>query len=239
MSRRSVFSLFFVVLLIGAGLFTWQVFSYYQKIVDGSLTTTDLPSYNFANRLTTSALARAASNGGAETADVISSDDPSLGNPGALLTIVEFADFGCSYSAEASHTLRRAAQNFGGLVRYIYRDFPLADIHPDAVLAAEAGGCANEQDQFWAYHDKLYQNQSALGRDDLLTYASQVGLSRQKFESCLNSGRYKEEVREDMRAGEVAGVYGTPTFFFNGHRIEGAIPEETLTQIIEAFTSGT
>ena len=235
MSRRSVFSLLFVVVLLCSGFFAWQVFSYYQKIVNGTISLQDIPRYSFADKLTTSRLARAAATTTPVNVDVASTDDPSLGSNDAPLTIVEFADFGCPYSREASYAIRRAAQTYGSLVHYIYRDFPLTDLHPEAELAAEAGGCANEQDQFWAFHDKLYANQQDLSRSALIDYAAQVGMSTQKFESCLNSGKYKTEVAEDVAAGSKAGVYGTPTFFFNGHVVEGSIPAETLGKIIEAF----
>lgn len=236
MSRRAVVSIVFAVFILIAGLFASQVFSYYQRIVDGTITKADLPRYAFADRLTTSALARSSALG-IEGIDVATSDDPFIGSADALLTIVEFADFGCPYSKEESYLIRRAAEMYGSLVRVIYRDFPLADLHPDAPLAAVAGFCAHEQGQFWAYHDKLYANQDDFSREALLSYATQVGLGAQKFESCLNSTRAKEEVAEDVAAGQAAGVYGTPTFFFNGRMIEGAIPEATLLKIIDYFVT--
>ncbi len=238
MSRRSVFSFIFIVILLGAGLFAWQVFSYYQKIVNGTITTADFPTLAFTDKLTSSRITRAAVSETSEVVDVVTDDDPSLGSLNAPLTIVEFADFACPYSQEVSYAIRRIAQTFGSTVRYIYRDFPLSEVHPDAELAAEAGNCANEQDHFWEFHDKLFANQQDLSRTSLLRYAEQVGMSKQKFESCLNSGKFKGEVAEDLAAGEKAGVYGTPTFFFNGHKVEGAIPENVLNQIVAAFSKG-
>ncbi|MEK7105390.1 MAG: DsbA family protein [Patescibacteria group bacterium] len=236
MSRRSVFSMLFVVVLLGAGFFAWNVFSYYNQIVHGTLSLEDIPSYSFADKLTTSRLARAMATEAPTTANVVTTDDPSIGSMNAPLTIVEFADFECPYSEEVSYVVRRAAEQFPNLVRIIYRDYPLVDIHPSAELAAEAGGCANEQGKFWEFHDKLFANQADLSREAMIGYAESLGMSRQKFESCLNSGKYEEEVAEDMLDGTAAGVYGTPTFFFNGHRIEGAIPEATFEKIISAFS---
>ena len=238
MSRRSLFSILFLLVLLIAGLFVGQVFSYYQKIQNGTIALTDLPSYTFADKLTTSSLARGSVSSTAAQGVMATDDDPSLGSKDAPLTIVEFADFQCPYSAEESYLIRRLAAQFGDTVRVIYRDFPLSDIHPEAALAAEAGGCAHEQDAFWAYHDKLFANQSDLSRGALIAYAGEVGMSTQKFESCLNARRYKNEVAEDLAAGEAAGVYGTPTFFFNGQMVSGAVPEDTLNQIIRLFTSG-
>ena len=239
MSRRSLFTTLFLFVLLVAGLFVGRVFSYYQKIQSGSIALTDLPSYTFADKLTTSALAKSAAAAVPSAGTLATDDDPALGSVDAPLTLVEFGDFQCPYSAEESYLIRRLASQFGDSVRVIYRDFPLSDIHPEAALAAEAGGCASEQGAFWSYHDKLFANQSDLSRAALITYAGAVGMSTQKFESCLNSRRYKNEVAEDAAAGEAAGVYGTPTFFFNGQMVSGAVPEETLNQIIRLFTSGT
>lgn len=239
MSRRLVFSFLFVVIILGAGLFVSQVFSYYQKIMNGTISAEDLPRYAFTDKMTSSAMARQGAGGaGASEFDVVTSDDPSIGPTDALLTIVEFADFSCPFSKEESYVIRRAAETYGGLIRVIFRDFPLTDIHPDAQLAAEAGSCAQSLGQFWAYHDKLFANQGDFSREALIGYAVEVGMSAQKFESCLNSAKVKEEVAQDIADGQAAGVYGTPTFFFNGQRVEGAVPEATFGKIISYFVPG-
>jgi protein-disulfide isomerase len=167
-----------------------------------------------------------------ERYDLATDDDPSLGSPDATLTIVEFADFGCPYSREVSYAIRRLASVYENDLRYVYRDFPLEDLHPQALVAAEAGECADAQDRFWAFHDQLYQHQSDLSREALVAYAAGVGLDVDLFESCLDSGRYVAEVQADFAEGAAAGVYGTPTFFVNGVRIPGAIPEDVLEKII-------
>ncbi|MEK9130922.1 MAG: DsbA family protein [Patescibacteria group bacterium] len=237
MSRRTVFSILFVVVLLGAGLFIGLIFSYYQKIMDGTISAKDLPRYAFTDRMTSSAVARQSASG-VGSVDVVTSDDPSIGPADAILTIVEFADFSCPFSKEESYVVRRAAETYSGLIRVIFRDFPLTDIHPDARLAAEAGSCAQSLGQFWPYHDKLFANQVDFSREALIDYALEVGLSAQKFESCLNSTQVKEEVAQDIADGQAAGVYGTPTFFFNGQRIEGAVPEAIFGKIISYFVPG-
>ncbi len=238
MSRRTVVSFVFAIILLVGGLFSWQVFSYYQKIQNGTLAPDDIPTFAFADKVTTSQLAKAASSAAPTSGTLVSDDDPSIGSVDAPLTIVEFADFQCPYSQEVSYVLRRMAQVYGGSVRVIFRDYPLVDIHPEALLAAEAGGCANEQGQFWAFHDKVFASQTDLSRASLIDYAGQVGMSKQKFESCLNSGKYGEEVANDMADGAAAGVLGTPTFFFNGRMVEGSIPESFFVKIIQAFIKG-
>ncbi|KKW44388.1 MAG: DSBA oxidoreductase [Parcubacteria group bacterium GW2011_GWA2_56_7] len=167
--------------------------------------------------------------------DVVSDDDPSIGNAEAKLTIVEFADFGCPFSREASFAIRALALTYGDRIRYIYRDFPIPELHPDAQAAAEAGECADDQGKFWAYHDMLFQNQNDLSRPALRQYAASVGLNLAKFDQCMAGGRHRAEVLEDYQAGIDAQVFGTPTFFFNGQPVSGAIPLKDLQTLIEAF----
>lgn len=227
----------FIIFALAIGLtsfFVWRIFFFYQKIEDGTLTAQDL---SFTSRLTTSQLVQAVATPTTEVVDVTSDDDPSIGSAEALLTIVEFGDFECPYTKEVSYAARRLASLFGTKVRYIYRDFPLIDVHQDAVRAAEAGECADDQHQFWAYHDKLFQNQDDLSLENLIAIAEQTGLDMAEFETCLADEQFGEEVAEDMAAGIAAGVVGTPTFFFNGRKIEGAIPEDIFEALIESFLS--
>jgi protein-disulfide isomerase len=167
-----------------------------------------------------------------QSASIVSTDDPALGRTDATLTIVEFADFECPFSREASLTMRELSLKYPERIHYIYRDFPISDTHPLAQKAAEAGECAAEQGQFWQYHDKLYANQSDLSSDRLNEFASELGLNTQAFESCLSSGRKRQEVLDDYQDGLAAGVRGTPTFFLNGTKVEGSIPKELFEQLI-------
>ncbi|MBI4437499.1 DsbA family protein [Candidatus Uhrbacteria bacterium] len=211
--------------------FAARVFYFADQIKSGGL---DLSSFDFAKKLTASiALASAPQPDG--EFDVTTTDDPSLGNPGARVTIVEFAEFQCPYSQEASFTMRELAAKYPDDVFYVYRDFPLTDLHPLAQLAAEAGECADEQGKFWEYHDKLFQNQSSLTQESFVAFASELNMRVDQFESCLSSGRYASEVEEDLKDGAEAGVRGTPTFFINGNRIAGAIPAEVMEAIVQSI----
>jgi protein-disulfide isomerase len=211
-------------------VFAARVYSYVQKIQNGEI---DLSTYNFVNRFTGD-LALSSAPIGTGTFDVLSTDDPTLGNPDARLTIVEFADFQCPYSQEASRTMRELASKYPDDLFYVYRDLPLTDIHPLSVMAALAGQCAHEQDKFWEYHDKVYQNQLSLTEESFLAFARELNLNSQQFSTCLTSERYKDEVAEDLEAGIEAGVRGTPTFFVNGNRIPGAIPGEVMEAIVQS-----
>ncbi|MBI2476717.1 DsbA family protein [Candidatus Uhrbacteria bacterium] len=222
-----------VLLLLG---FLWRVVFYYVQIQKGAV----IPPQSYLSSLT---LDRTLENAATPAIDTTalqsildSQDDPSLGPPAdkALLTIVEFADFGCPYSRDASYMARLLAE-YSGFVRYVYRDFPILDVHPDAARAAEAGHCANDQGRFFDYHDKLYQNQYDLRAESLVRYAVELGLDGETFERCLTSKKYTAKVESERILGESVGVRGTPTFFFNGVRIEGAIPRDVLLKILAKF----
>lgn len=212
--------------------FVGRVYYFTNRIKSGDL---DLSTYNFVSSFTRD-LALASTPIADGEFEVVSTDDPSLGEVKAPLTIVEFADFQCPYSQEASFVMRELAAKYPDEIFYVYRDFPLTDIHPLAELAALSGECAAEQDKFWEYHDKLYQNQSSLTTDSFVTFARELNLNVDQFESCLSKERYADEVQEDLEAGVAAGVRGTPTFFINGNRIEGSIPAEVMEAIVKSVT---
>lgn len=222
-----------VTLLVLAfiGFFVYRVLYFAEQIRTGEI---DISSYDFQQKLSISAQLAGAPILDGEY-DVTSTDDPSLGLPGAPVTIVEFADFGCPYSRESSFVMRELASLYPTEIHYIYRDFPIPELHPIAQKAAEAGECAQEQDAFWPYHDKMYQNQSILSEEVFVEFAQELNLNVTQFESCLTSGRHAQEVLQDYEDGTAAGVRGTPTFFINGNKIPGAIPADILETIVQAI----
>ncbi|MFZ8829861.1 MAG: DsbA family protein [Candidatus Aenigmatarchaeota archaeon] len=165
-------------------------------------------------------------------------DDPVKGSPDAKVTIVVFSDFQCPFCQRFSlQTLPLIEEKYikTGKVRFVYRDFPLS-FHQYAQKAAEAAECANEQGKFWEYHDILFQKLSewaSVGESKFKEYAQQLGLDMQKFNQCLDSGKYANEVQKDYNDGLKYGVSGTPTFFINGIKIVGAQPYSVFEQIIE------
>lgn len=159
-------------------------------------------------------------------------NDPTFGDENAPLRIVEFADFECPYSKEESLVIRELQARYPGKIHFIYRDFPLDDLHPHAFRAAEAGQCANDQNKFWPMHDKLYQNADRLTDLDIKLYALEAGLDITQFNKCFDERKYKDEIEIDRADGIAAGVIGTPTFFINGRKIAGAIPMEVWQQIL-------
>ncbi|HXV77920.1 MAG TPA: thioredoxin domain-containing protein [Candidatus Polarisedimenticolaceae bacterium] len=159
-------------------------------------------------------------------------DEPSDGPVDAPVTIVEYSDFQCPYCARVGPTLDQIKQAYGDRVRIVFRDFPLPN-HPQAIPAAQAAKCANEQGKFWDYHDKLFASQRELGPDKYKQFAVELGLDSEKFDACVDSNKYAQQVQLIATGGQQAGVTGTPAFFVNGRFVSGAKPFEAFKEIID------
>lgn len=165
--------------------------------------------------------------------DVDADDDPAEGPVQAPVTIIEFSDFQCPYCRRVQPTLKRLLQDYQGMIKLVYRDFPLRNIHPEAQKAAEAAQCAAEQQKFWPYHDKLFAT-SNLAVKDLKQYAQELALDTQQFDTCLDSDKYAGEVEKDLQAGVNAGVNATPSFFVNGQPVNGAASYDHFKELVDA-----
>lgn len=163
-----------------------------------------------------------------------SADDPFLGPEDAKIVIMEFSDFQCPFCKASFPSIREITSRFPD-IKYIYRDFPIDELHPESRIAAEAAGCAHDQDLFWPYHDRLFQNQHSLVRDSLYTYAVQAGLDIGEFRECFDEGKFGNDVEQDRLIGIDLGVRGTPTWFINGEKVEGVIPEEGWEKLLESL----
>jgi len=166
----------------------------------------------------------------------LSDDDPYKGSKNAPITIVEFSDFQCPYCARFHlQTFPQIEENYikKGKVKFVYRDYPLP-FHSSAQKAAEAAECADEQGKFWEMHNIIFENQQSLSIENLKSLAKKLNLDSNKFNDCLDSGKYASEVQKDMADGSAVGVTGTPGFIINGELISGAQPYEVFQQIIEA-----
>lgn len=128
--------------------------------------------------------------------------------------------------------LDRILADYRGKVRLAFKDFPL-DFHKLARPAHEAARCAGTFNKYWQYHDRLFQNQPAFSRADLLRYTADLGIPAQPFAQCLDGGRFRAQVEADVEQGQRMGVSGTPTFFINGVRITGAAPYEAFKEVID------
>lgn len=166
-------------------------------------------------------------------------DDPYLGSETAPITIVEFSDYECPYCRQwHSEVYSKLIDTYGDQIRFVYRDFPLENIHVNAKPAAEAANCANEQGFFWDYHDLLFSMEQGLSSEAYQEYAGQLGMDEEAFQECIESGRYQQEVQSDFDFAANLGVRSTPTFFINGIAVVGAQPFEVFQQVIEKELAG-
>ena len=163
----------------------------------------------------------------------------SIGSKDAPVTVIEFSDFecpACKYFWSNVETQFKEELVDTGKVRFVYKHFPLPQ-HKYAFKAAEASECAADQGKFWEYHDKLFENQleckNATDHKAMVVgFAKDLNLDVNKFESCLNSNKYLSEVENDIEAGKMAKIQGTPTFFINNRTIIGPKPIKAFKEII-------
>ncbi|HLH58561.1 MAG TPA: Na+/H+ antiporter NhaA [Streptosporangiaceae bacterium] len=175
------------------------------------------------------------------TADVLSdlvvpvdpARDHLRGPETAPVTVVEYGDFECPYCGRAEPIVRELLADFGD-VRYVWRHLPLTDVHPHAQLAAEAAEAAAAQGGFWGLHDLLLGHQGALTVRDLLGYAADIGLDAARFKADLREHTGAGHVAEDVDSADLSGVSGTPTFFVNGLRHQGAFDIGSLSNAVRA-----
>ena len=149
--------------------------------------------------------------------------------------LVVYGDYECPYCAEATELVNTLKESFGDQLLYVFRNFPLAEIHSDAMPAAEAAEAAGAQGMFWKMHEMLYENQADLDEASLVDYARRLELDIEKFKRQLQSRSFHGKIRKDLRTGNASGVDGTPTLFLNGVRWEGPIDLEGVATEIEAL----
>ena len=170
----------------------------------------------------------------------IGNSDHIRGNTSAPITIVEYSDLECPFCKTFHATMKETLAEYGDQVRWIFKHFPLDQRHPKADKEAEAVECAGElggNDAFWAYVDRIFEitpSNNGLDLALLPAIAQDLGLDRERFESCLSSGKYAKLIEAQFQEGVSMGVDGTPGSFVNGERVRGAIPLEALKGIIDA-----
>jgi protein-disulfide isomerase len=146
----------------------------------------------------------------------VESFDHQRGAPHAAVTVVEFGDFECPNCKQAAPAVKLLLERFDEKVRYVWRHFPLTEVHPHALMAAQASEAAAGQQQFWPMHDLLFENQTHLKAQQLKSYAERLGLDMARYTSEMDDEIYLQRVREHMDSGKKSGVRATPTFFVNG-----------------------
>ncbi len=150
------------------------------------------------------------------------------------VTLVEFADFECPFCARASGSIDEVRAHYGPRLRYVFRHLPLVDVHPHALLAAQAAEAAGDQGAFWTMHDALFADQDHLTYEDLLARAEELSLDRQCFDDAIDAPRTAARIRDDLSSAQASGARGTPTFFVNDRRWTGATDAASLIAGLDA-----
>ena len=163
----------------------------------------------------------------------VTETDHALGPPGAPVTLVEYGDYECPDCLNAFPIIKRLIDDFGPRLRFVFRNFPLSNVHPHASVAAQAAEAAAAQGKFWEMHDLLYENQKDLADIEMTRLALRLGLEPYRFNADLSGERYAKRVASDYASGVASGVTGTPTFFINGHRHTGPKDYNALKRAIE------
>jgi protein-disulfide isomerase len=164
----------------------------------------------------------------------VAATDHTLGPARAPVTVVEYGDFECPNCKQAAPAVRLLLDRFEGRVRYAFRHFPLEDVHPHALAAAEAAEAAAGQGRFWEMHDLLFENQIHLKPNQLRAYAERLDLDTTRYIAETDDHIYLQRVREHMQSGRESGVRGTPGFFINGTIQDVSFGMRLLFDAVEA-----
>jgi protein-disulfide isomerase len=163
--------------------------------------------------------------------------DHAQGPQSAPVTLVEYGDYECPHCGRAYPIVKAVQKRLGARLRFVFRNFPLTEVHPHAENAALAAEAAGELGKFWEMHDVLFENQESLKPADLLSYAEGIRLDAGEFSTAFKSHAHVERVREDFMSGVRSGVNGTPTFFISGVRFDGSWIYADLVAALEAALS--
>lgn len=161
-------------------------------------------------------------------------DAPFKGGADAKVTIVEYSDFQCPFCSKAAVIIAELEKKYGNKIKIAFKNYPLP-FHSQAHLAAEAALCANEQNVkfFWKMHDGMFADQTKLDKDNLILTAKKAGIKEADFKACLETGKFKAKVEDDIAQGQKIGIKSTPTFFINGKLVSGAQPVEVFSEIVD------
>ena len=156
------------------------------------------------------------------------------GNKNAVIELVEYGDYQCPHCGRAYPIIKSIQKKLGDKLKFVFRNFPLAEVHPNATNAAVAAETAALQGKFWEMHDTIYEHQEHLGDSHLIKYAAVIGLDVKQFEVDFEKPAVLDKVENDFESGVTSGVNGTPTFFVNGERYNGSWEEDDLLGYLEA-----
>lgn len=165
----------------------------------------------------------------------VTSEDHIRGDVNALITLVEYGDYECPFCGMAYPIVKMVQKYFDKQLRFVFRNFPLTEVHPHAEVAAESAEFAGDNGRFWEMHDLIYENQKRLSSSLLRELTETLGLSVRDLELAIENNVYKPKIKKDFLGGVRSGVNGTPTFFINEHRYNGAVKFEGLISAIDSI----
>ena len=164
----------------------------------------------------------------------VSAHDHAEGPADAPLTLVEYGDYQCPYCGAAYPVVKRLQKRLGKKLRFVFRNFPLTQSHPYALIAAEAAEAAALQGKFWEMHDLLFEQQTLLKPEIISVWAKRIGLNVEQFSFAIKQNAVEKHIKEDRQSGIRSGVNGTPTFFINGTRYDGSPDYSSLLAALES-----
>jgi protein-disulfide isomerase len=165
----------------------------------------------------------------------VSRADHIQGSENAPITLVEYGDYECPFCGAAYYVIKQLQKHFGKQLRFVFRNFPLTQIHPYAEIAAEAAEFAGLNNQFWEMHDLIYENQSSLNGPFLLELGTALGLDARELAKAIETRAFEDKIKNDFLGGVKSGVNGTPTFFINGERYNGSYEYPELEAALESL----
>ena len=163
----------------------------------------------------------------------VNSKDHIQGKNTAPLELVEYGDYQCPHCGRAYPIIKNVQQRFGPDLKFVFRNFPLSEIHPDAFNAAVAAEAAGLQEKFWDMHDIIFENQRQLDFESLFLYAKTIGLDLERFKNDIQKDELTTKVEQDFESGIRSGVNGTPSFFINGKKYNGDWEEHVFSQYLK------
>lgn len=248
MIKKSTFTGMIIVLTVAIAVSAFFAGSYITSLESDKITQSDLNAAisRLESKITNSPQSLSQPN--TQPIRVSIDDDPMKGDPNAPITIIEFSDYECPFCGRFyANTLPLIEENYinTGKINFVYRDFPIQSIHPNALPAALAAECADDQNSFWQFHDMIFENKSTWEKldgeklfNEFGQYAVVLGLNIEEFNSCLESNKHLNEIRSDLQDGQSYGVSGTPGFFIGNDnsgyiKVSGAKPYPIFEEILE------
>ncbi|HBU07431.1 MAG TPA: hypothetical protein DEB09_05105 [Candidatus Magasanikbacteria bacterium] len=232
--------LFFISLIILGAVGFMALFSYYAwQIKYGSLATVEKINQSFTSSKFTVGTKLTQNKSTTDPsisnlADYVRDYNPVFGNLEAKITVLAFLDFECPYSQQAYSDFSKFLNKYEPIVKVVFKNLPLQEIHPNATSAHASAMCALAQNKFWSYYNLLF-TQKKLDQDSLLLYAQNLNLNKDKFQSCITSEKIQTELETDLSDAVKLGVIGSPTYFVNNVKIEGVLTLEEWDKVILNF----